>query len=59
VEYKAKERRVEAKDDRDIGGLWEEMGGGSSLFVMVTNKDWRRWKASGHRPNPESRAPQP
>lgn len=41
VEYKGKDRWVEAKDDRDIGGLWEEMSGGSCLFVMVTNKDWK------------------
>jgi type III restriction enzyme len=40
VEYKGKDRWGDAKDDRDIGGLWEEMSGGKCLFVMVTNKDW-------------------
>ena len=27
-----------AADDRKIGGLWEEMSGGTALFVMVTAK---------------------
>lgn len=41
VEYKGKDRWGDAKDDRDIGALWEEMSGGKCLFVMVTNKDWK------------------
>lgn len=28
------------KDDRKIGGLWEEMSRGKCLFVMATEKDW-------------------
>lgn len=41
VEYKGQNGWTNAKDDRDIGGLWEEMSGGKCLFVMVTNKDWK------------------
>lgn len=41
VEYKGKDRWIGAKDDRDIGGLWEEMSDGKCLFVMVTDKDWK------------------
>jgi len=41
VEYKGKDRWTVAKDDREIGGLWEELSGGKCLFVMVTEKDWK------------------
>lgn len=40
VEYKGKDRWNDAKDDRAIGGLWEELSGGKCLFVMVTDKNW-------------------
>ena len=40
VEYKGKDRWNDAKPDRDIGGLWEELSGGTCLFVMVTEKNW-------------------
>lgn len=32
---------LDAKDERKIGGLWEEMKGGKCLFVMATEKDWK------------------
>ncbi len=41
VEYKGKDRWIGAKDDRDIGDLWEELSGGKCLFVMATDKDWK------------------
>lgn len=41
VEYKGKDRWSDAKDDREIGGLWEEMSDGKCLFVMATDKDWK------------------
>jgi type III restriction enzyme len=40
VEYKGKDRWKEAQDDRDIGGLWEKMSGGTCQFVMITDKQW-------------------
>jgi type III restriction enzyme len=41
VEYKGKDRWNDAKDDREIGGLWEEMSDGKCLFIMATDKDWK------------------
>ncbi len=41
VEYKGQNGWGDAKDDRKIGGLWEEMSGGKCLFVMATDKDWK------------------
>ncbi len=41
VEYKGQNGWTNGKDDREIGGLWEELGGGKRLFVMVTDKDWK------------------
>ena len=35
VESKGADRWEMAADDRKIGGLWEEMSGGTGLFVMV------------------------
>ncbi len=40
VEYKGKDRWTDAKDDRDIGGLWAELSAGQCRFVMVTERDW-------------------
>jgi type III restriction enzyme len=40
VEYKGADRWQSAKDDRLIGGLWEELSGGRCRFVMVTDKKW-------------------
>lgn len=40
VEYKGAHLWSAAEDDRLIGGLWEEMSGGTCAFVMVTDKDW-------------------
>jgi len=45
VEYKCTDRWEAAKDDRLIGGLWEEMSNGRCRFVMVTNKEWERVQA--------------
>ena len=42
VEYKGKDRWKDAEDDRDIGGLWEEMSNGACLFIMVTEKEWKK-----------------
>lgn len=42
VEYKGADRWTtdKAKEDRLIGGLWEELSAGKCRFVMVTDKDW-------------------
>jgi type III restriction enzyme len=40
VEYKGKDRWNDAKPDREIGELWEELSEGKCLFVMVTEKNW-------------------
>lgn len=40
VEYKGKNGWESAKDDRDIGGLWESLSGERCRFVMVTDKQW-------------------
>jgi type III restriction enzyme len=40
VEYKGAYGWEAAKDDRDIGALWEELSGGKCLFVMATEKNW-------------------
>jgi type III restriction enzyme len=39
VEYKG-DRWDEAKDDREIGGLWAELSGGKCRFVMVRDRRW-------------------
>jgi type III restriction enzyme len=39
VEYKG-DRWEEAKDDREIGGLWAELSGGKCRFVMVRDRRW-------------------
>jgi type III restriction enzyme len=41
VEYKGQNGWTNAKDDRDIGELWQELSGGRCLFVMVTDKNWK------------------
>ena len=41
VEYKGKNLWSDTKDDREIGGLWEEMSDGKCLFIMATEKDWK------------------
>jgi type III restriction enzyme len=38
VEYKGSYGWDSAKDDREIGELWEELSGGKCLFVMATEK---------------------
>ncbi|MCU0950987.1 MAG: DEAD/DEAH box helicase family protein [Burkholderiaceae bacterium] len=40
VEYKGADRWDGAKDDRDVGALWEALSGGRCRFVMVTRKEW-------------------
>lgn len=40
VQYKGKIGWKDAKDDREIGALWEELSGGKCLFVMATEKNW-------------------
>jgi type III restriction enzyme len=40
VEYKGANAWTDAADDRLIGGLWEELSGGTCRFLMVTNKQW-------------------
>ena len=40
VEYKGADRWESAKDDRDIGGLWDALSGGRCKFVMVRNRQW-------------------
>lgn len=40
VEYKGKDRWTDAKPDRDIGELWEELSEGKCAFAMVTDKKW-------------------
>lgn len=45
VEYKGKNAWESAKDDRDIGGLWESLSGGRCRFVMVTDRQWENISA--------------
>jgi type III restriction enzyme len=40
VEYKGANGWTDAKDDRDIGGLWEKLSGGTCQFRMVTDRQW-------------------
>jgi type III restriction enzyme len=40
VEYKGENGWKNAEDDRQIGGLWQAMSGGSCWFVMVANRQW-------------------
>ncbi|MEW6585770.1 MAG: hypothetical protein AB1442_09190, partial [Nitrospirota bacterium] len=40
IEYKGADRWGDAKDDRLIGALWEELSGGRCRFVMVKDKKW-------------------
>jgi type III restriction enzyme len=40
VEYKGADRWKEAEDDRMIGGLWQQLSGGTCRFVMLKNKQW-------------------
>jgi type III restriction enzyme len=40
VEYKGAHGWTDAQDDRDIGGLWAELSGGTCRFVMVRNRQW-------------------
>ena len=40
VEYKGGQGWPGAEDDRQIGGLWQTLSGGSCWFVMVTNRQW-------------------
>jgi type III restriction enzyme len=40
VEYKGADRWKEAEDDRLIGGLWQQLSGGTCRFVMLKNKQW-------------------
>lgn len=40
VEYKGENGWKNAEDDRQIGGLWQAMSGGTCWFVMVTNRQW-------------------
>jgi type III restriction enzyme len=42
VEYKGTQGWADAQDDRDIGGLWAELGGGRCRFVMVKNRQWQQ-----------------
>ena len=41
VEYKGAQGWTDAQDDRDIGGLWEELSDGACRFVMVRNRQWQ------------------
>lgn len=41
VEYKGAQGWTDAQDDRDIGGLWEELSDGTCRFVMVRNRQWQ------------------
>jgi len=40
VEYKGANGWTDAQDDRDIGGLWARLSGGTCKFVMVKDKQW-------------------
>lgn len=40
VEYKGANGWTDAQDDRDIGGLWANLSGGTCQFVMVKEKQW-------------------
>ena len=40
VEYKGANAWTDAQDDRDIGGLWAKLSGGTCQFVMVKDKQW-------------------
>ena len=40
VEYKGANGWTDAQDDRDIGGLWAKLSGGTCQFVMVKEKQW-------------------
>ena len=42
VEYKGANQWTATRDDRLIGGLWEELSDGRCRFVMTTEKDWSR-----------------
>lgn len=40
VEYKGAQGWTDAQDDREIGGLWAELSGGTCRFAMVRNRQW-------------------
>jgi len=40
VEYKGANAWSDAADDRLIGGLWQQLSGGTCRFVMVKDKQW-------------------
>ena len=40
VEYKGANGWTDAQDDRDIGGLWAQLSGGTCRFVMVKDRQW-------------------
>ncbi len=40
LEYKGKDRWGDAKDDSDIGALWEELSGVTCLFLTATDRNW-------------------
>ncbi|MDD5028750.1 MAG: DEAD/DEAH box helicase family protein [Rhodoferax sp.] len=40
VEYKGANGWTDAQDDRDIGGLWDKLSGGTCHFVMIKDKQW-------------------
>ena len=40
VEYKGANAWTDAQDDRDIGGLWAKLSGGTCQFVMIKDKQW-------------------
>jgi type III restriction enzyme len=42
VEYKGAQGWTDARDDRDIGGLWEELSNGQCRFVMVRDRQWQQ-----------------
>lgn len=45
VEYKGAQGWTDAQDDRDIGGLWEELSDGLCRFVMVRDRKWEMIEA--------------
>jgi type III restriction enzyme len=42
VEYKGGDRWNDAKDDRLVGGLWQNLSEGRCRFVMISEKQWDR-----------------
>lgn len=42
VEYKGAQGWTDAEDDRCIGGLWAELSGGRSRFLMVRDRQWQQ-----------------